>query len=450
MDERLARWTTRFASAETEQSFRRAIFPGNLKNNLAALALAIPIFAIYALHDAAMLEESENIIRYRLTACAVSAAILFSFRVPAIAQRQEALSCLIMMILSSTLFYIVWSQETLDHTYYVGLIQGGVFVCFLLRVGFLSSISVLMFFLLGFVSSVSGKEQTGEAFVQSVILLTMFLICAFGSYLLQRYRRTDFLKTATIAEQNDQLKLLLSDVKKDNQRKVAALNMLVHFVKTPLHQISGFSDIVMNSLTAENEQHDSEAGVEGARYIKDATANLAKSVNSLLTYHRLDEVESRHEEQTCIEHAALDVGELINADIKVTVEGSIGKIKTFEYALKTAIQCVADYYNAAPQGATSLRLALSRRDDMALLEIQDNGTPISTEQFLEESQPLTKIENYLSGQGSDMPMTLRTIARAAEVCGGEFRYHEQAEGNRFTLSFRDSASQSDGSVSAAA
>ena len=450
MDKRLARWTTRFAAAETEQSFRRAIFPGNLKNNLAALALAIPIFAIYAFHDAAMLEESENIIRYRLTACAISVAILISFQIPAMAQRQEALSCLIMMILSSTLFYIVWSQETLDHTYYVGLIQGGVFVCFLLRVGFLSSISVLTFFLLGFVWSVSGKEQTGEAFVQSIILLTMFLICAFGSYLLQRYRRTDFLKTATIAEQNDQLKSLLADVKKDNQRKVAALNMLVHFVKTPLHQISGFSDIVMNSLTAENDQHDSEAGVEGARYIKDATANLAKSVNSLLTYHRLDEVESRHEEQASIEDAAADVGELISADIKVTTEGSIGKIKTYEYALKTAIQCLADYYNDAPEGVSSLSLVLSRRDDIVALELIDDGKPISAEQFMEDTKPLTKIENYLSGQGSDMPMTLRTIARAAEVCGGEFRYDAQTEGNRFLLSFRDSASQPGGSVSAAA
>ena len=148
-------------------------------------------------------------------------------------------------------------------------------------------------YFVGFSVLMSIKYGYDTANVQIVVLMTMSVVCGIGSYLLQKFRRFDFQKALIIDGQNRQLKVLLEDAQRDNDRKLAAMNLLVHFVKTPLHQINGFSDIVMNSLDRDDGRISFDEGVEGARYIKDATANLSKSVNSLLTYHRLDDLERR-------------------------------------------------------------------------------------------------------------------------------------------------------------
>ena len=137
------------------------------------------------------------------------------------------------------------------------------------------------------------------------------------------------------------------------------------------------------------------------------------------------------------------------SDGDVSTEGSIGEIRTHEYAVKTAIQRLADYYNEKPDQVTALALVLERRADVASVALIDNGTPISAEQFAEGTKPLTMFENYLTGQGSDMPMALRTVARAAEVCGGEFRHEELPTGNKFVLSFRDTGTPAEAETNSA-
>ena len=108
---------------------------------------------------------------------------------------------------------------------------------------------------------------------------------------MRRYQRYDFLKTQIINEQNTQLRELLKDIQDDHDRKIAAMNMLVHFVRTPLHQISGFSDVVLQTLSRQDENETLAPGLDGARYIKNASMDLTENVNRLLTYHRLDEYE---------------------------------------------------------------------------------------------------------------------------------------------------------------
>lgn len=450
MDKRIHPITARFASKETETAYQAFIFEGDWRNNIYVMASGFIIYGLYAVLDASTLVEWRAAALVRLSAVLSCFSLLFVARTEKFRRFRETAPLVTVVILGVNLNAIIFLYTNLEDAYYVGLVQECVFVCFLMRMSFAKTILALSSFVSLFAIVAIAKIGYTEFSVQIVVMLTMATVCGIGSYLLQKFRRFDFQKTLIIDQQNKQLRRLLSDAKKDNQRKVAALNMLVHFVKTPLHQITGFSDIVMNSLTSDNDRHGSEACVESAQYIKDATANLARSVNSLLIYHRLDEVESRKEERASIENAITDLGELIGGEIKVETEGSIGEIKTYDYALKTAMQCLADYYNAAAEGVTTIALSLSRHEDCALLALCDNGRPISASRFEEETKPLTKIENYLSGQGSDMPMALRTVARAAEVCGGEFRYEELPDGNMFTLTFQDSTSQINAPISAVA
>ncbi len=433
--------SSRFASKKSEAAFQAHIFKRNIKVNAWGIGIGLSVFILYIFSDFIDTVNPSRPVIVRLITFVLSALLFSTLLSPRIRKHHDLVIAVIVLLMCSSLNVILWLQPSLDNTWYLGLIQSYIMAAVLLRLSFHSMCLVVGAPFVQFVIVAGSMSEQQAALLQSTNVALVGVIALLGVYLMQRYQRVDFLKTQTISEQNIQLNALLKDARRDNQRKVAALNMLVHFVKTPLHQISGFSDIVMDSLASDNDQHDPEAGVESARYIKEATANLASSVNSLLIYHRLDEVESRKEEPASVTSAIADLGELIEAGIKVTTEGSTGEIRTSEYAVKTAIQSLADYYNTGPVGVSKLMLTLQQQDDIVSLMLRDDGQPKPSQQFVEETKPLTKIENYLTSQGSDMPMALRIVARASEVCGGEFLHEELPDGNAFTLTFRDFSSQ---------
>ncbi len=433
MDEQLNKWTASFASRETEAAFRREKFEDDKANNFRALLLAIPIFAGYALLDYSMLADADAAVNFRLATCIIGAILLATFRHKTLGRHQEALTCVIPMLMSSTLFFILFTQGNIDHNYYVGLIQGGVFVCFLLRVGFLGATTVLLFYLIGFIASLSSHLGSDEVRAQIFILFSMFMICGFGNYLLQRYRRSDFLKSQTIEVQNEQLKELLEAEKKDNERKIAALNMLVHFIKTPLHQITGFSDILVDAM------RDGPAGdtAENARYIKNATASLTKSVNGLLTYHRLDEAESQNEpEDNSISMAVDDLYELMPDGLKIS-KGDVAKASIFvdTNVLRAALNGLAEYYADERNDATQIELSTESEGRAPTLTICDNASVLSAANYEDLVLPLTQITGYLGQTGDELPMALRTVARAIEIMGGDMVHTALADGNRYVLSF---------------
>lgn len=432
--ERLNRLTTRFSSAETEARYQRFIQPDNLKIHRWALGLGIVFFALYAIYDFNVLTNHIQAVEIRLGASAVAAlALVLMFR-PALHRHYENLSCLAVLAMGVGINLIIAIEPNLDNTYHVAFIQGAVFVCFFLRMDFLKSVFVMLSYLGGIVLALSSSQQQNEeAFVQPIVLFTMFLVCGFGSYLIQVIRRNDFLKTQKIENQNEQLNDLLSEAQLDNERKIAALNMLVHFIKTPLHQITGFSDILVNATGAAS----GDESAENARYIKNATVNLTKSVNGLLNYHRLDEAESRAEaEKIEIGSVIDDLSELLPDCVSLS-RGDVapGSMMADPEILRTALNSFADHYGDARTGATKVFVSTETVGDKLVLALRDDGGVLSAAQFEDLVQPLTQMNSYLSQTGDDMPMSLRTIARAIEIIGGDISHAALADGNRLELTF---------------
>jgi len=432
--ERLNRLTTRFASAETEARYQRFIQPDNLKIHRWALGLGIVFFALYAIYDFNVLTNHIQAVEFRLGASAIAAlALVLMFR-PAFHRHYENLSCLAVLAMGVGINLIIAIEPNLDNTYHVAFIQGAVFVCFFLRMDFLKSVLVMLSYLGGIVLALStSQQQNEEAFVQPIVLFTMFLVCGFGSYLLQVIRRNDFLKTQKIENQNEQLNDLLSEAQRDNERKIAALNMLVHFIKTPLHQITGFSDILVNATGAAS----GDESAENARYIKNATVNLTKSVNGLLNYHRLDEAESRAEaERVGIESVIDDFSELLPDNVSLSRgEVAAGSVMADPEILRAALNSFVEHYGDARTGATKVVVSSETSGGKLFLSLRDNGGVLSAAQFEDLVQPLTQMNSYLSQTGDDMPMALRTVARAVEIIGGDLSHAAVADGNRMEITF---------------
>ena len=439
MNEKINRLTARFALAETEARYKQFIQGDSLKIHRWAIGLAIVFYSIYSIYDFNILTNHILAIEIRLAAAAIAGGFLLLMFQRAFAHQYENLSCLAVLFMGAGVNLIIAIEPNLDNTYHVAFIQGAVFVCFFLRVDFLKSALVMMTYLAGIVIALSGKAQTEEVVVQPFVLFTMFLVCGFGSYLIQIIRRNDFLKTQKIEIQNEQLNSLLEEAQLDNERKIAALNLLVHFIKTPLHQITGFSDILVNSIGGAQGGE----SVENAKYIKNATVNLTKSVNGLLNYHRLDEIESRNApEPVDMTTIVEDFAELLPGGVEFSKgEVAKGSVSADPEIVRAALRGFTDHYSEERNGATRVVASASNDDGAMTLTIRDDACILSSAQYEDLVQPLTQIKTYLSQSGDEMAMSLRTVARAVEIAGGDLAHAALADGNRYVLKFPAAAAR---------
>ena len=425
--------TAKFVSADTEAAFQDFVFLRNIQSNLWGLGLGLFLYIIYVFIEPADSAEPQATQTIRVLVVALSVCLLALFMHRSFRKRHDLITAIVILLMGVGQNLMVWVQPSLENTYYVGLIQGLILFGLLLRVNFVSMVAPVTATFLMFCAVVFSKGDVGVAALQSANILVVSAICLIGVYLIQRYQREDFFKSQTIEIQNEQLKELLEAEKKDNKRKIAALNMLVHFIKTPLHQITGFSDILVDAM------RDGPTGetAENARYIKNATANLTKSVNGLLTYHRLDEAESRNEvEEVKIATVIEDLYELMPDGVAIA-KGDVCDVSILADpgVLRAALNGIAEHYAEKRNEATHVSLSTDAEGRTPTLVIRDNARVLSAASYEDLVLPLTQITGYLAQAGDELPMALRTVARAVEIMGGDLAHTALPDGNRYILSF---------------
>jgi signal transduction histidine kinase len=421
-----------------EREFRASNEAADARQNFFALAIVLPLYALYALVDAITLANPREAVPIRIAFAALAAAPALAIRFGPLTRHHDLLAVAAVTLMGLGVNVLIWRDPGLEHNYYVALIQGGIFVSFLARLTFLQSVCVLLTFLGGFSVAVFDKEPTDEAVLQVFILITMFSMCAFGIHLMQTLRRRDFLKSKKIAEQNRQLNELLAEAQEDNARKVAAMNLLVHFVKTPIHQIVGFSDVIKRRLESPETAEGHNETLQSAAFIQTASRDLSRSVSKLLSYYRLDEKAAAAPDLIELDALILDHLERLSATPpKVSVEkvAIVNRVGVVGDLIQTMIDRYVDDQEA--RGLAEVRL--ERTESAATLMFVDGGPVLSDEDFSRLVKPLDKLDHYLTANGSTMLLGLRTVARAAELCGGALTHRRESERNLYFVSLPDLA-----------
>ncbi len=419
-----------------EREFRAAIFDADRKTNFYALLIALPLYALYALLDAFSLTAAETGVITRICATLLAAIPLILMKRNLFSRSHDVLTAIAIIILGAGLNFIILQEPTFDDNYYVALIQGGIFVSFLVRLTFTQSTIVLATFLAGFVVSVADKSPRQEALLQIFILITMFSMCAFGIHLTQKMRRREFLQSKTIARQNEKLNMMLESVQLDNARKVAAMNLLVHFVKTPVHQIVGFTDVIGRALSEQGAQTSDDCA-KSVDFIKTASRELSQNVNRLLAYYRLDDKADQKIELVELDHLIRDYAERIPSNIRVSTDCAKVAVNNHNAIICAALSAIVERYSDDGAEVSTVEISLKRSGDKAVITVHDDGQAISTDEFQNMARPLDKIDRYLTANGSSMPMMIRTIARAAQLCGGELTHSSATGQNIFALTLLD-------------
>ena len=429
--------TCTFTDRATEAGFQRFLSEQDRNNHVAPLIAGALVFAAFSVLDFVALQEPWLIITIRLFGAGVTVGFAMMLAHDWFWRRYQLIAPVLIVFGGSVINFAIWREPNLDTNYFVGLITMAIFSSFLQRLSFVRSAITILAIFLGYHIAISNKPELGseKIFINLFFLISMFGCCLFGTYLLERFRRKDYIKAQLIEDQNKQLSVLLDETRHDNKRKVAALNMLLHLVKTPVHQISGFSDIVLSKLSEEETRDNVSACLDSAKYIKAASNDLSTGVSTLLAYHKLDEIDRNADiEDVNILELISDTTASLDETVSVSIKCDVKRLSVDRRLMETAVSNIIGDIQSSGVEALSLSITVSEKNETVQLRFTDNGPGMTDEEFQSLITPLTDIENYLNGDGSSIKMGLRTAARAMDIAGGSITYGRK-NGSVFTLSF---------------
>lgn len=385
-----------------------------------ALAAGLFVYLTYAVMDAMVLDYVMQAILIRAAGVSTCLAVLCLVQLGRISVRLDRLIPIMVVFLGSLINMVIFIEPSIENNYFIGLIQIAVFISFMLRAGFVSSNAALLFLLAGYLAAISGKTASGTQMLASQIyfLVMMFGSCSAGIYILERYRRTLFLNSRIIDEQNALLEKMVEELKQTVSRKTALLKVFTHVMKTPVHQMVGFLQVVRHEL---EESKQPAIKSESMSYAEAAAAGLRKIVEEMVDYHFVDNyaddgVKEEIEISEIFEEFFFE--EIEQGGVRLSGARSMASVD--RQLLMLAMKHLRAYYGAGKAELQEIRIN-QKIDGTTIIELVDAAPRLSAVQFQALTCQLTSIENYLSGEGANPEMTLRTAARALERLGAEFK-----------------------------
>lgn len=418
-------FSAQFTCPEIETAYREHMQSRSLRLNSMGLGYTIFLYAVFSVADFMHFADPTIPLAVRAVSLCLAIPFFLCLKSERWTKYQDTIVMIVTGILVCGLVTVIWLSSLLAESYYLGLMQGAVLFGFVFRITFYRTLAVFLLTFCAFAFAVSGKADTEAALLQVMTLASIFAVCSFGAYFLEKIHRLDYVKARIIEKQNVELSKMLELVQGDNQRKLAAMNVLVHFVRTPIHQISGFTDVLMTSLKNASGSQDAEQieFLESAQYIKNASHELTDNVTRLLEYHRLDELEGNGlvDEFRFSEELKEHLAAFEQTDDKMHIEDGL-TLNTISESASVAVKVLSEQVKVHVSRGDEVTVIAEAVDGGVRTSVVDNGPAVSQEDFEYMICPITKIENYLTYGGSSIPMGLRTIARAVEICGGEVEY----------------------------
>jgi len=429
--------TCTFTDRAIEAGFKKFLAQQDRDNHVTPLIAGAIVFALFSILDFVALDEPWPIITIRMLGACLTVWFATMLVHDWFWEKYQVFAPTLVILGGCVINFAIWCEPDLNVNYYVGLITMAIFSSFLQRLTFVRSAITLLVMFLGYQIAISNKPELGteKIFINIFFLISMFGCCLFGTYLLERFRRKDYLKAQVIEKQNKQLSLMLDETRRDNKRKVAALNMLLHTVKTPIHQISGFTDIVLSKLSDEGSPDIISSCLDSTKYIKAASHDLSSGVSSLLGYYKLDEIALKPDiEDVNILELISDTTASLDDNVSVTIKCNVKKLKVDRRLVESAVTNIINSIKQHMVENHCLMIAVNEHNQSVQMRFTDNSSGMTAEDFGGLITPLTEIDNYLNGDGSSLEMGLRTTARAMEIAGGSVTYSCD-EGSEFNLVF---------------
>lgn len=314
--------------------------------------------------------------------------------------------------------------------YYVGLVQLAVQFSAVARLNFRVCAGLLLFMTLTLVVATQGFAAGPDLLAGQVMVVCIFLGSAAGNYFLERNRRMEFMTYREREHYYAKVLDMAEDAERSVERKNALLNVLGHVVKTPLHQIIGYAQII--------EQTDQPVGPTDetrsfASEIYRAGTTLSHQSQRLLDYSRADAgllpstkqhtTPARIAREAIYRHQAPAEAKRISLTIECGQEDILVDPRHLTHAIDELVDNSVRY---CPPGSN---VTISSRTSPlgTVISVQDNGPGITNSNIDLAGEALRHVEDVRKLGGDKLGIGVSLSRTLSRIAGGTLYFCSMPE-----------------------
>lgn len=419
-------WSVRFRERDVEKAFRKyAIDKGGRTDQLLMVSGGM-IHLFYGILDWILLPTlAPQFILIRLCGFLAIMALASLTLTDWGKTRMMTLTIIIVSVVNVSMAYIFFAMETLTPPYYVGLIHLAVVFSAVARLNVRICAALLASTYASFaVGSSLIPWGTDVAFAHFTLMSILFS-CAAGNYFLEHNRRLEYILYRDKERYYTQVRQMVDDAENSIRRKNALLNVLGHVVKTPLHQVIGYAQILEQSEDLPPE--DREVATFASE-IHRAGHALSHQCQRILDYSRADsglisanpqrsnanrlvrEASHRHQ-ATADEKRISFVVDCCETPILVDTR----------HATRALDELIDNAVRYCPPGS-EVRITTSESYGVIMIAITDNGPGIPEGDIERVGDALTKIDEFRNMGGDKLGIGVSLARTLLHITGGTLRF----------------------------
>lgn len=419
-------WSATFKDRELERAYRKFAVDQNGRVDQLLMISGALILALYGFLDWMVLGDlaSWTVANRAIASSLIAGCWILSYT--SFGQRHLMwISAMTVVLATVCMMTMIMKIGSISPPYYIGLIHVGVMFSSVARINFRVCTS-LLYFIIGWFLIATWGFKVDPAFVSGRFFVVGTLMsCAMGNYFLEYTRRQDFIAHREREQFYLQVQAMADEAEKSVKRKNALLNVLGHVVKTPLHQIIGYAQIIEQSDDLPEETRDTPGF---AAEIHRAGVALSHQSQRILDYSRADAglITSKPQRSHCkrmVREAIYRHEAMIN-EKKIALAVNCDETPVYadtRHIVRALDELIDNAIRYSPPGS-QLRIESHITSAGVVLSIGDNGPGIPEGDIDHVGDALNRTEEFRNMGGDKLGIGVSLARTLVRIGGGKLYF----------------------------
>lgn len=237
-----------------------------------------------------------------------------------------------------------------------------------------------------------------------------------------------------ISDQKMQLKKDQAEIEKAALIRQEFSANVSHELKTPLHAISGYAELIENGMVSEDDIKPFAGKIRGE------SLRMTKLVEDIIDLTQLDNVDSEMKWEGCnlytiAENAVLSLEDTASAmDIEVSLEGEDSPIRGIPHMLYSIVYNLCDNAIKYNHRGGSVKVSVTQSEYNTVLSVADTGIGIPEESLGRIFERFYRVDKSRSKEVGGTGLGLAIVKHAVNIHNGEIEVHSTLnEGTEFIV-----------------
>lgn len=331
----------------------------------------------------------------------------------------------VVVVMAVSMGIMIQWMGTITPPYYVGFIHLSLVFCSVVQINFRVCAALLLFNYATFLYAMPVIPNQVDLVAAHFFLVATFISCATVNYVLERSRRLEFVEYREKQRYFDQVREMRDAAEGSLRRRNALLNVLGHVVKTPLHQVIGYAQVIEQTAKMSGE----ETEIPGfADEIVRAGQTLSHQSQRILDYSRAEAGLLNISLQTTtpkrliseVTHKYLQPAEDKKVAIKIDCEETPVFVDPRHMA-RGLDELVGNAVAYCPPGST-ITIRSRMAAERIVLSIMDDGPGIPESEIARVSDALNQTDEFKNVGGDRLGIGVSLARILIRISGGELLF----------------------------